>query len=203
MVTMSALKDVTAEFVGKVSTPSSITLPATSTTGNYTVSWTASATAGVTYTLQESTDPAFGTFTETANAVSPAAITGKANGTYYYRVKAVKALMQDSAWVNGACEVLFPPVAPTLVGPSGAGQSVTPTYTWTASPLATSYTLITNVSGVLATTVLNAATVCSGTSCSYLQPTPFALGNTVNYSLNAKNSSGSSAWANGSFKVGP
>jgi len=102
----SAIRPVTVN--GTVIAPESITVPATSTTGTFSVSWGTSETSGVTYTLQESTDPGFGTYTETLNAGLSKNITGKTNGTYYYRVKAVKNPMQDSDWVSGQCVVTWP-----------------------------------------------------------------------------------------------
>ncbi len=127
---------------GTVVSAASITVPASSTTGSYSVSWGASTTVGVTYTLQESIDPAFGTgkFTEMLNAVSPLMFTGKANGTYYYRVKAVKVPMLDSVWVSGQVAVKVPATA-TMLTPvvnsviAGSG----PTFTWTSATGASLY----------------------------------------------------------------
>lgn len=105
-IATSAAKSVTIN--GTVIAPASITVPASSATGNYSVSWAASATTGVIYTLQESSDPNFGvgTITETLNAVSPVAYTGKVSGVYYYRVKAVKTPMTDSAWATSTASTV-------------------------------------------------------------------------------------------------
>ncbi|OGU07138.1 MAG: hypothetical protein A2075_12865 [Geobacteraceae bacterium GWC2_58_44] len=108
--------------------PASITVPATSSTGNFTVSWAASATAGVTYTLEESTTSGFnaGTITVVTSGLSATsvAISGKTSGTYYYRVKAVKALVGDSAWISDSCTVTLPVASVTFTGTPASPQLV-------------------------------------------------------------------------------
>jgi hypothetical protein len=70
--------------------PGSITVPATSSTGSYTITWTApSGGAPTGYELYESTSSSFTTQTlvySGANLSAP--ISGRTNGTYYYRVRA-------------------------------------------------------------------------------------------------------------------
>jgi serine protease AprX len=67
--------------------------------GNYTVSWTASAGA-TNYLLQEDDNAAFSSpVTAYSGAATSTAISGKPNGTYYYRVRASNA-SGDSAWSN-------------------------------------------------------------------------------------------------------
>ncbi|WP_045215356.1 DUF1566 domain-containing protein [Desulfonatronovibrio magnus] len=84
-------------------TPSFIDVPSTSTTGNYSVDWGSSVTREVTYVLEEATNSSFTSglsivYTGT-NLVAP--ITGRTDGTYYYRVKATKEGYEDSKWVVG------------------------------------------------------------------------------------------------------
>jgi hypothetical protein len=92
--------------------PGSISVPTSSSTGNYIVSWSASATDGVTYHLQEATDSEFSTGLRTvlsSTTALTAQITGRTSGvTYYYRVRAEKADEYYSAWVNGdnGCDVV-------------------------------------------------------------------------------------------------
>ena len=96
--------------------PSSITIPPTDDDGNYTVSWAASATPGVTYSLKEATDSAFTTEVRIAysGTGTSASISGRITGkTYYYAVSATKSGWTDSAWTTGGngCVVAFPGVA--------------------------------------------------------------------------------------------
>lgn len=87
--------------------PGAITAPASNTTGSYTVSWRASSTPGVSYTLQEATDSSFTTpSTPYTGAATSAAITGKTDGSYYYRVKATRSGYVDSAWRQAGSPVL-------------------------------------------------------------------------------------------------
>jgi hypothetical protein len=91
--------------------PASITVPLSDVDGNYSVSWGASATPGVTYVVEEATDALFTmnlkqVYTGTGRTVP---INGNAGGKtiYYYRVKAQKADFPDSSWKAGAngCKV--------------------------------------------------------------------------------------------------
>ncbi len=72
-----------------VTPPASITVPASNTTGSYSISWSASAGTVTAYKLYESTSPSFTaqTLVYSGTALS-AALTGRASGTYYYRVAA-------------------------------------------------------------------------------------------------------------------
>ncbi|MDP2104768.1 MAG: DUF1566 domain-containing protein, partial [Desulfobulbaceae bacterium] len=103
--------------------PEKITVPAISNVdGNYTVSWTAPATAGVTYTLQEATNSAFtsdlrtiytgtGLKTEIAGQVK--------SNTYYYRVRASKSGLTSSIWkygTNGCLVSIAPCETPVVIG---------------------------------------------------------------------------------------
>ena len=188
----------TTVTVVDVFAPATITVPASSTTGNFTVSWAASVTPGVTYTLEESTTADFsaGSTTVVTSGLSAtsAAISGKSNGTYYYRVKAVLALVGESLWVSGQCVVLLPPVAPTLVSPSGVVNTLTPVYTWSEVATATSYDLFTSINGVTALSSHLATTACSAGSCSVTSPA-LTEGNSVYWIVKARNAGGASAWS--------
>jgi FtsP/CotA-like multicopper oxidase with cupredoxin domain len=111
-------------------TPGSITVPASSTTGAYNVSWTASSTLNATYVLQEATNAAFTqNLVETIGATSPTSYSGKANGTYYYRVKAQAFGFLDSGWVSGQILVNRPiyggSLNPSVPTPQLKGASIT------------------------------------------------------------------------------
>lgn len=90
--------------------PVTLTVPASDPDGAFAVSWPASATAGVTYELQEATSNTFTTglrFAYRGTALT-ASITGRTVGTtYYYRVRAVKSGLKDSGYrtASGGCRV--------------------------------------------------------------------------------------------------
>ena len=85
-------------------TPTSITVPPSSSTGSYTVSWGSSSTSGVTYILEEATNSSFTSGLRQAYSGDSlsAPITGRSSGvTYYYRVKATKSGYADSSQRTG------------------------------------------------------------------------------------------------------
>lgn len=92
--------------------PASVVLPLTDADGSYQVSWSSSA-GGVTYVLEEATDP---TFTSSLRSLDMGTalsvnITGRTkNVTYYYRVKVSKEGFVDSAWMVAAngCSIILP-----------------------------------------------------------------------------------------------
>jgi alpha-tubulin suppressor-like RCC1 family protein len=90
--------------------PASITVPAASSTGNYTVTWGTSTTAGTAYVLQEATNATFtaGLRQAYAGTGGSASITGRASGrTYYYRVRATRPGYTPSAWTTAGtgCQI--------------------------------------------------------------------------------------------------
>ncbi|MHC4601502.1 MAG: pre-peptidase C-terminal domain-containing protein, partial [Planctomycetota bacterium] len=144
--------------------PASITVPANSITGNYTVSW--SAAAGATgYDLEEDT---VATFTSPTTVYSGAAtsfnVVGNPNGTYYYRVRSTNA-GGNSAWTVGGngCTVFLPPPAPASITVPPGSVSGNYTVSWAASATATSYTLEEDTVATFAT----ASVVYSGANTSF------------------------------------
>jgi hypothetical protein len=117
--------------------PASISVPASSNTGNYTVSWSA-VSAATSYDLQEDTN---GSFTAPTTVYSGANtsfnVSGKGNGSYYYRVRAVNA-SGSSAWTVGAnpCVVLLPPAAPASITVPATSLSGNYTVSWSAGTAA-------------------------------------------------------------------
>jgi hypothetical protein len=85
------------------SIPSSISVPENSSSGSYQVSWGASSTSSVTYILEEATNSSFTSNLRVAYSGSGliANISGKTNGTYFYRVKATRYQYTDSSWRAG------------------------------------------------------------------------------------------------------
>ncbi len=83
-------------------TPSTITVPRTSLTGNYTVSWSGSDTTGVIYKLEESSTSDFLSSSEVYSSTATSAIIlGKKEGIFFYRVKATKNGYVNSEWRKG------------------------------------------------------------------------------------------------------
>jgi hypothetical protein len=80
--------------------PSAVTVPMSSSTGNYVVSWT-SVTGAWAYDLEEDTSPSFTNPTQVySGSTTSTSITGQADGIYYYRVRATNGAGQ-SGWTNG------------------------------------------------------------------------------------------------------
>jgi len=99
--------------------PGSLVVPSTDADGNYNVSWGASATANVTYVLEEATNNTFTANLRTAytGTATNATISGRSSGvTYYYRVKSTKSGYSDSSWANSAngCAVTLQAGAPGI-----------------------------------------------------------------------------------------
>ena len=130
-----------------IATPGSLNVPATDSNGSYTVSWGASATAGVSYILQEAANSAFSTGLRTAyrGSALSASITGRAQGAkYYYRVRAIKSGYTTSSWrVSGGCAVPGTLVAtPASIKVPATDADGAYTVKWGASATAgVSYTL--------------------------------------------------------------
>ncbi|HEY6000738.1 MAG TPA: Ig-like domain-containing protein [bacterium] len=98
--------------------PLAVTVPSSSGKSPYQVSWEASPTPGATYELEEATEPTFG-WPAPRQAYSgsqlAAQISGRTNGaTYYYRVRALRAGWNPSAWVaaGNGCAVSWDAIAP-------------------------------------------------------------------------------------------
>ena len=132
-----------------VEAPASITVPATDTDGAFTVSWAASATAGVTYKLERATNG--GTFTQvysgTATSYNASNLT---DGSYAFRVKATKSGFLDSAYTApAACEVTVTTVEPPAsIAVPATGTAATLTVSWEASPTSeASYVLERSLNG--------------------------------------------------------
>ncbi|NJC87371.1 MAG: hypothetical protein FIB02_02390 [Desulfuromonas sp.] len=121
--------------------PTGITVPISDSDGVYAISWSASATADVSYVLEEAVDPAFISGVRVAynGPALGTEISGRlTNRTYYYRVKAIRAGSRDSAWrlpvrgcaVPGTARVAAPA---NLTVPAGDADG-TYTVSWDASP---------------------------------------------------------------------
>ena len=117
-------------------TAPSLTVPAISSNGNYTVSWTTVATADR-YELQESLNGGGWTLAYNGNATS-AAFTGRADGNYAYQVRACNAGGCGPYSTTGTITVntIVVPAVPTLSGnarvtDTGSGVKTAWTVRWT------------------------------------------------------------------------
>jgi len=89
--------------------PATITVPASSVTGNFTVSWSASTTTGAAYVLEQSSNGGVTWTAAYTGTATSANIIGLAAGTYTYRVKATRTGYVDSAWkISGNIVVTIP-----------------------------------------------------------------------------------------------
>jgi len=108
-----------------VNPPATITVPTYDADGDYTVSWDAAGGAS-TYQLQEDTDSGFSDPTLAYDgADTNKNITGKPEGTYYYRVRAVGG-SGSSDWTVGSNPCIVTPpgirITPDLGWPSVEGM---------------------------------------------------------------------------------
>lgn len=146
----------------------SLTAPASSTNGAYTISWATVATA-TSYNLQESING--GAWTQVqANGTTTWAASGKTNGSYAYRAQACN-VGGCSAWsATGTTTVLLPPVTPSgVTAPATANGPFT--VTWNVSPTATSYDVYQSYNNGtwarIASVATNAVAVTPATSGNY------------------------------------
>ena len=120
------------------STAPTVSVPANSTNGSYTVSW--SGVAGpVSYTLQEQVNGG-GWSTVQTNGLTSWSTSGRGNGTYGYHVQACNVGGCGPWSATGTTTVLLPPAAPVSISvPTSSSGSVA--VSWAVSATATSYTL--------------------------------------------------------------
>ncbi len=121
--------------VSPTSAPASISVPTSSSTGDYSISWGAAAGAVLTYELYESTSPAFSTSTRVHNASArTTSFVGKPNNTtYYYRVRACSSsdCSGFTTGANGVTVVVTPP--PLLPPPTNLAKIHTANCVWRAT----------------------------------------------------------------------
>jgi hypothetical protein len=130
-----------------------VSAPASNNTGSYAVSWSA-VSAATSYALEESTNGGGWTQIQNTSALS-AAIGGKGDGSYSYRVNACNAGGCGPMSSTIGTSVTLPPSTPTnltaryrvIVMPSYIKHTFT--FTWASSAGATSYELQTSGGGVI------------------------------------------------------
>lgn len=124
--------------------PASITVPSSSSTGSYTISWGAASGTLTAYELFEATNSGFsGETLAYSGAALSQAISGKGNGSYYYRVRACNGAL-CGGYRTGANPIvvsLAVPAAPASI--SGPDMNTTGNYSisWSSSTGATRYEL--------------------------------------------------------------
>lgn len=126
-------------------TPSSITVPSSSTSGSYTIGWGAATGTVTAYQLYEATSPGFPAqqFVYTGTALG-ASLAGRGNGTYYYRVRA--CFGDDcSAYRTGANGVTVTIAVPPSI------QVLNPSIQVGATGQLTQITTLANLNGHVAT----------------------------------------------------
>lgn len=143
-------------------------VPGSDDDGSYTVSWAASPTAGVSYTLEEANNSTFtsGLRTVYTGVNASAIITERASGvTYFYRVKAARNGYTDSPWTVGGqgCLVTIP-AAPAAISVPRVDADILYTIGWAASDTPEVSYKVEEASDMSFTTGLR--TVYTGTSTS-------------------------------------
>jgi FtsP/CotA-like multicopper oxidase with cupredoxin domain len=156
-------------------TPFSITIPSTSDSGSFEVSWVGTAISGVMYELQEATAPTgpWTTITAVGGIISPYFnVTGKLPGTvWYYQVHAIPPVASGfvtSAFRTGAtgCSVIArTAIATPLAGAVTIGAATPITI---ATPTAIPLTTVTKVDYYSDGTLLGSGTVAPSYSFSWL-----------------------------------
>ena len=160
----------------------SLTAPVTSTTGSFTLSWTAVA-AATRYALEALVS---GAWTEVPSTGTSHTISGRGNGSYSFRVRACNGGGCAAYSATVVATVLLPPQgAPNLSIPATAPGAYT--VAWSAVSGATSYSLQQSVNSGGWSGVGSHA----GTSTSF-NP---AQSGTYAYRIQACNGSGCSAWS--------
>lgn len=109
--------------------PASITVPSSSSSGSYTLSWGAATGTVTAYELYEATNPGFsGQALAYSGTALSAALSGRAVGTYYYRVRACLATECSDYRPGSNGVTVTPPPAIQVLNPSiqvGASGQVT------------------------------------------------------------------------------
>lgn len=117
------------------SDPPSISVPPNSTTGGYTVSWVAATGWITSYELYEATNAGFTgqTAVYSGGTGTTVSLSGRGNGTYYYRVRACNPA-GCSGYRAGAnaTTVALPPDTPPSISVPSSSNTGNYTISWTA-----------------------------------------------------------------------
>ncbi|HUU28405.1 MAG TPA: SUMF1/EgtB/PvdO family nonheme iron enzyme, partial [archaeon] len=164
--------------------------PNPSPDGSYRVSW-GRVTGATGYVLQEAANTNFtGASTAYSGSNTYASISGKSQGTYYYRVQATNEYNVRSGWSESQ-SVLVSISVPTLIDPGSSVSSGESYYvSWNSVSEAVSYTLeeATN-------TLFSEATSHTVTDTSYKFSHSVSSTTTYYYRLKTNTATGSSGWS--------
>jgi YD repeat-containing protein len=172
----------------------SLSVPASSSNGSYTVSWGGVSGAN-SYTLQEQVNGS-GWSTVQANGNTSWGTSGRGNGTYGYHVQACNAGGCGPWSGTGNVSVLLIPATPT-----GLSATVYATFYSDTRPPRTIYTLTGSWSGVAGATNYNFQYCQPSGSCYTTNTTATSIpeftvqGATVSVTVQACNTNGCSAWS--------
>ncbi len=154
-------------------TPTSLSVPATNSSGAITVSWGASATSGTSYVLQISNDGGSSYMEAYSGSATSSTVQVSSNGTYKFRVRATKSGYSASGWRSGgSCAVTFTCAAPASISVTANAAAKNFTVSWPASTTSgSSYILQMSVDGGAYTQVYSGSssskTVAVSSSGSY------------------------------------
>ncbi len=164
--------------------PPSLSVPADSSNGSYTVSWS-TALGASRYRLEESVDNGVW-----AQVLETPALTwganGKSNGTYRYRVRSCHMACSAYSAIVPIVVNRIPTGAPALTAPSYLNTGAF-TIQWTVVPLATRYELEEQVGGGAWSLIQSAATISRAVSGKTT--------GTYGYRARACNTIGCAAWS--------
>jgi YD repeat-containing protein len=172
----------------------SLSVPASSSNGSYTVSWTG-VSGATSYTLQEQINGG-GWSTVQANGNTSWGTSGRGNGTYGYQVQACNVGGCGPWSGTGSVSVLLIPTTPT-----GLSSTLYATYYSDTRPPKTVYTLTGSWSGVAGASNYNFHYCQQSGSCYTTNTTATSIpefqvqGATVSVTVQACNANGCSAWS--------
>lgn len=154
------------------SVPPSISVPSSSTTGNYSISWGASSGTLTTYQLFEATNASFtGAVQVYSGTARSFAFSGRDSGTYYYRVRACNGTAACSGYRTGT----------TALSVNVPIQVLSPTIQVTTTGMTTSIGTLANLRGNPATIQSFSLSSCPNTSAQILSGAQSVRWNNGNY----------------------
>ncbi len=125
--------------------PASITVPASSSTGSVTVSWSGISTA-TSYVLQQQLNG--GTWTQAySGSATSANLNGLGNGSYVYRVQACNSAGCSAPTTSTTLAVALIPAPPASISVPSSSYVASFAVSWSASASASNYVLEENVDG--------------------------------------------------------